>query len=141
MFIHVFILVSTGTLNNPMDYLNITTRCYRVRDYITCCECHEFAWTCAVNYTCPITPVHYANYSWLVSLLLIGTLILLFIFINNNTRNRRMYDEVGVDALHHERHSNVTISILRSVRRVLWPSRNRPANEIPLTSFDSVNLG
>lgn len=114
------------------------SRCYRVRDDINCCECSSILWNCAVNYTCPITPKHTYSYAWLISLLTIGTFILstYFIFLRSK-RNRRMYDEVGVDPLTPRGYALRTS--LHSLRN--WSAhafglnRNRISNDFPMTSI------
>lgn len=112
-------------------------RCYRVRDDIFCCECLDIQWNCAVNYTCPITPViTYNDYTWLYLLLIIGTLVLSIIFIFlRSRRNRRMYDEVGVDPLAPRGLANQLSRIRVWSTDVIRLFRTRVSDEIPMMSI------
>lgn len=120
--------------------MNTLARCYSVRDFVVCCECTTLEWTCAVNYTCPITPLNTYNYAWLISLLIVGSLLLLSITLYFHLkRNRRMYDEIGVEPLSPRVHA--VLPYLHSIRN--WFARIglfgiRVSDEIPLRAFDHL---
>lgn len=75
--------------------------CYETFNGTICCYCLR-EWSCAVNNTCPDTPMFPAPAKWwvvLVTFLIVGSFTSFYFYYIRKVRTRRTYDEIGVDPL------------------------------------------